>query len=323
MTKRNLSYTFVTALAFCTLGSASPISGADPRLLSLVPPGAAIVGGLTQGTPASYLVQTANNTTDLMDFLSISGVDPTRRIERSIFVTASGSRDFLSEHSWSAIGHFDSRHIFKAAQESGAIKSQYLGIPVLFIQPLQRDKGISDDVRWLAVIDSEIAVFGTVPMVREELARHQARSPADRLLISKLSHLRSKDQSWCVLTSAVYRREPVRRTLAALDPVLVQQPDHADEGLILGIHFGRQVEIDYESIQDSYQSNENPPQAQPIFSEAANQGPLQQASYLVGNSDAKLPKVIRLSRKRYDKLIAQEQVPKKHDEQRLSQPTRK
>ena len=321
MRKRNLFYAFVTAVAFCIFGSASPIS--DPRLLSLVPPGAAIVGGLTQGTPASYLVQTVNNTTDLMDFLSISGVDPTRRIKRSIFVAASGSRDFLAEHSWLAIGHFDSRHIFKAAQENGATKSEYLGIPVLVIQPLQRDKGISDDVRWLAVIDSEIAVFGTVAMVREELARHQARSPADRSLIWKLSHLRSTDQSWCVLTSAVYRRELVRRTLAALDPVLMEPPDHADDGLILGIHFARQVEIEYEDIPDSSDSDRNPPQSRPIFSDAANQGPLRQASYLVSNSDAALPKVIRLSRKRYDRLNAQERMPKKQDEQRLSRPTRK
>jgi hypothetical protein len=163
-------------------------------------------------------VLTQNNHADLMDLQSIIGVDPTREIRRSIFVDASGTQGFLSDHSLLAGGHFDARHIFKSAQENGATENEYLGIPVLVIQPLERDKGISDDVRWLAVIDSQIAVFGSIPMVREELARYRARSPADLSLIWKLSHLRPADQSWCVLTAAVYRL--VRGRFAALDPLL-------------------------------------------------------------------------------------------------------
>ena len=66
MNKPNLFYAFVTGLAFCTFRSASALPGADPELLSLVPPGAAIVGGLTQGREVGYLVLTANNQADLI-----------------------------------------------------------------------------------------------------------------------------------------------------------------------------------------------------------------------------------------------------------------
>jgi hypothetical protein len=94
--------------------------------------------------------------------------------------------------------------------------------------------------------------------------------------------------------------------------------------LILGIHFGRQVEIDYETIPDSRNSDEDPPQAQPKFSEAANQGPAQQASYFVNDGDAALPKVIRLSKEQYYEFIAQEQAREQtYSEQRSSQSTRK
>lgn len=107
MNKPNLFYALFTALAFCACRSASALPGADPELLSLVPPGAALVGGLTQGREVSYLVLTPNNQADLMDLQSITGVDPTRKIRRSIFVDASSGSGFLAEHSLLAIGHFD------------------------------------------------------------------------------------------------------------------------------------------------------------------------------------------------------------------------
>src|SRR4051794_40474108 len=198
MEKTHLLYRLVSALGLCTFGYASTLPSADSRLLSLVPPGAALVGGLTQGPEVSYMVLNPNNQTDLMDLQSISGVDPTRTIQYCIFVATSGSPGFMSEHSLLAFGHFDAHHIFEAARGNGASESKYLGIPVLVVQPLKRDKGISDDVRWLAFIDSQIAVFGTISMVQEELGRYLARSPADTRLMWRISRLRSTDQSWCV-----------------------------------------------------------------------------------------------------------------------------
>jgi hypothetical protein len=308
MEKSTLRCALLNGLAFaCMLGTASALPpGADPGLLSLVPPGAAIVAQVTYGTEPTYLVLTRNNTADLMDLQSISGVDPTRTIGRTIFVAARGSQGLISEHSLLASGHFDTRHIFKSAMENGASKSEYLGTPLLIIPPLERDKGISDDVRWLAVIDSQIALFGTIPMVREELGRYLARSSADLTLIRRLSHLHATDESWCVLTPTVYNREIVRRTLAALDPGL-GRPDHANDGLILGIHFARQVEIEYESIPDSRDSEESQPETQPGYSPAPPERP-PTASYFVSYRDATLPKVIRLSKKQYHEFIAQEQA---------------
>jgi hypothetical protein len=111
------------------------------------------------------------------------------------------------------------------------------------------------------------------------------------------------------VTPTVYNREIVRRTLAALDPGLGQP--HTEDGLILGIHFGRRVEIEYESVPDSSNSEESQPESQPEtqpgFSQARPERP-PTASHFVSNRDATLPRVIRLSKKQYDEFIAQEQA---------------
>jgi hypothetical protein len=308
MEKPDIFYTFVYGLALSVVGSASASPpGSDPRLLFLVPPGAAIVAGLTQGTPDSYLALTPNNTTDLMDFLSITGVDPTRKIWGTTLIAASDSQGLLSEHSLLASGRFDSRHIFKALMENGATKTEYAGIPVLIVPPLDRDKGISQHPRSLAFIDSQIAIFGTIAMAQEELARYLARSPADLVLMERLSRLHSRDQSWCVLTPTIHNKEIVRRTLGALDPN-PSQPDDSNDGLILGIHFGRRVEIEYESIPDSGNSEESQPQTAPEFSAAPLTKAPQPVSSFFSNSQTIPHKVIRLSQKQYEEFVALEEV---------------
>jgi hypothetical protein len=290
------------AILLGVIGSASALpAGQDPRLLALVPPGAEIVAGFTVGLPVSHLVVTRNNATDLQDLESFAGVDPTRTIAAVILIAASGSGAFLSDHSLVASGRFDAKHIFKAAKENGATESEYLGVPVLIIPPLARDKGVSEDVRWFAVIDSQIAVFGTIPMVREELSRSLARSQPDSSLTRDLSRLRSHDQSWCVLSSALHTTEVTRRWLAMLDPAR-GQADFVHDRVIMGIHFGKQIEIEFEAVSDSQ------PQTRPQASQTSEPDMAPVASHFVSNSDTTVHKVIRLSKKQYEQWTAREQA---------------
>jgi hypothetical protein len=230
---------------------AVPVTSAvtpDPRLLSLVPPGAPFVAGLSApsapGQPGSYLVATRNNTVDFRDFISLSGVDDSRIIRQLVLVAAADDKGILTEHSLLASGHFDQARIFKGAVENGADVSEFKGIRVLVLRPLERDRGTFNDVRWLAVIESDIAVFGTVTMVRQELERYLAHSVADAALMQKLARLRRDDEAWCVLAAFVHNYE-TRRALGSLDPMLAD-PAHDGEAFNFGIHFGRQVEFEYE-----------------------------------------------------------------------------
>jgi hypothetical protein len=309
MGNSTLCHAIINGLALLSMldgASASPLA-VGSELLSLVPPGAEIVAGMAWGQQVNYLVITRNNTADFFDLESIFGVDPTRSVHCVIVVAASSDRGFVSEHSLVASGHFDSRHIFSAAVENGAKRGDYQGIPVLSIPPLERDKGILDDVRWLAVIDSHIAVFGTIPMVQEELTRYLSRSPVDGSLIKRLSRLRSDDQSWFLFNSAAHRNEMVRRQLAPLDPVLAQ-PEHANYEFVLGIHFAKRVEIEYENISGTANTDNDHSQTLPKVSHSIPPEASQLGSELLGKSDIDLHKVIRLSKKQYSQFIAQGQA---------------
>ena len=85
----------------------------------------------------------------------------------------------------------------------------------LVLQPLERNRGTSNEVRWLAVIESNVAVFGTIASVQQELDRHLDHSAADLSLRQRLARLRRDDETWCVLAAFVHNYE-TRRALGSL-----------------------------------------------------------------------------------------------------------
>jgi hypothetical protein len=78
MKKADQLYLLVNAWVLWVFGTASAASrGADPRLLSLVPPGAVIVAEVTYGAELTFLVLTRKNTADLTKLgISISKLLP-------------------------------------------------------------------------------------------------------------------------------------------------------------------------------------------------------------------------------------------------------
>ena len=215
---------------------------ANDGLLAMVPAGAEIVSGLQSGQPVSFLVMTRSNTVDLTDFQSFNGADLSRSIRRVVMVAKSGPAGQLSEYLLLANGRYDPLQIGKAALALGTSETQSLGFRVLVLPPGERNRDVAPDVRWLAVIDGRIAVFGTIRIVREALSHYVDRSPPDGRLMWHLSHIRADDQSWSIVAASVRGMERVRRSLVPLDASLAD-PIHNGVGLILGIHFGRQVEV--------------------------------------------------------------------------------
>ena len=293
----------IAGLSILLRVTASP--SLDFRILGMIPEGAEVVASVASGQRASYLVMTRNNRTDLTDFLSITGADPLRVIGRVVLVTTSSPRGSQYEHSLLASGQFDFRHIVKSAQENGAGKGEYRGIPVLILQPLVRNYAISQDVRWLTVIDSKTVVFGSIPAVQQELDRYLDAAQPDPVLAWRLSRLRREDQSWCVLASFVRRVELVRRSLASLDSALASA-DHAKEALVLGMHFGSSVEIEYENEPDSVDpgqfatSSISGDDRRPVIAGLVSK--LRSASEMDYHT-------IKVSRKQYDEWIAGQGPP--------------
>jgi hypothetical protein len=235
----------------------------DPRLLSLAPPGAQIVAGISappaQGQPDNFVLMTHSNRVDLEDFFALTGADSTRIIHQIVFV-AVAAQGQLNEHSVLASGHFDQPRVFQSATAGGALVKRYRGVPILEIQPFARERGMFNDVRWLAILDSSVLVFGSIANTRLELDRYLEHSQIDESLLRRLAGLRSKDQTWCLLSvpiQASLSRASEQETywaLAELNPDLAELSQVADE-FEFGLHYGRQVEFEYKVVRRSLQGD--------------------------------------------------------------------
>ena len=225
----------------------------DPKLLALVPPGSQIVAGISEptrrGQPDSFLLMNQNNVIDRRDFNSLAGVDDSKQMRQIIFASRGGNESKSREHTLLMSGHFDQARIFKAAIENGASVSEYKGFQVLVQQPFARELGTFKDVRWLAVIDSRVALFGTISSVQQELDRYFAGSGVDPALMQRLAHLRRDTAAWSVLEMSQFT-VAIEGALGSLDPVLASPVRYGDS-FQFGIRYRRKVEVEYAITEPS------------------------------------------------------------------------
>jgi hypothetical protein len=216
----------------------------DPQLLQLVPPQSRLVAGMSssaaQGTTGSFLLITHENRTDLDDFYALTGGDASRRLQSLLFVTAAGGGTGANEHSLLVSGEFNRDSIFRSGV-AGVTRETYRGVPVLVVPPFEREREAFHEIRWLAVVDARIAIFGSLGSVQRELDRWIERSVPNPMLIGSLQRIKGHDDSWCVLLAN--DREHVAETvLGKLDPKLGEVAH--DAGLLgFGMRFGRKIEI--------------------------------------------------------------------------------
>jgi hypothetical protein len=246
---RTLAMLFLLVISVETLLAAPP----DLALLSLVPPGAQVVAGITNrpspGKPGSFLLMTRNNVIDRSDFISLAGVDDSMIIHQMIFAAGGSDTSKWGEHSLLINGHFDQARIFKAAVDNGATVTEFRGFRVLVQHPFERELATFKDVRWLAVIDSNVALFGTRFSVQQELDRHLAGTAVDPSLMQRLARLRSDDATWSVLGMFTFDDE-IAHALGSLDPVLANLV-HAGTSFLFGVRYGKKIEVEYEGTVPS------------------------------------------------------------------------
>ncbi len=233
-------------------GMASALSP-DPAILALIPPSAQIVDG-TGAPPLKaerkrLLIFTPENRVDLQDFRALVGVDDSKSIRQIFLVRGTQSPGLRYEHSVLAVGHFNQSHIYRAAIQNRAQARDYRGLKILEMLTFSRDPGGSRDSRWLAVIGPELALFGTVSNVREELDRYLDHLPAAPALQQRLARLDPDDEMWCLLPNLSQYQE-IRKLLGDLDPRFLEVA--ADESPFeFGIHYGGRIRLDYEFTPSS------------------------------------------------------------------------
>ena len=247
MREHKYGQSILLAFLACIAVPISP-AAADYRLLSLVPLGAQAVARISSPSPSAimghFVLITRKNGIDFNDFSALTGADSTLVVDQLIYVTTTDAAGMLNEHSLLASGNFDRECIYKSALNDGASVTRYRGLPVLVVQPFARERSEFNEVRWLAIPDSSVLLFGSVASVQQELDRHLDRSPADPRLVAKVARLRRDDNCWSVLSLLTWTSD-IREALTALNPKLAELLKDGDT-LQFGIHYGRQVEFEYE-----------------------------------------------------------------------------
>lgn len=283
------------AAAACALSS-------DPRLLQLVPPESQVIAGMlspsTSGQLSSLLLVTRRNELDHKDFFALTGGDPSRSIHEVVFVAASG-RGVLSEHSLLVSGHFNRDAIFRLAGEGTATADKYRGVPILAVAPFARERESFRELRWLAIPNERIAIFGSVASVQRELDRWIANTPPDPELLERLSRLDRRDETWCLLPAP----RPGGLVASILGKVDANLGALAGEGRSIqyGIHFGKDVEI----------TASNNPVAEPVVNSPVDPPGTESMAvsfFLAGSNDAdsvvSKPVRVKVRRQQYARLLA-------------------
>jgi len=285
---------------FNAVVAASSLSS-DLRLIQMVPPKSQIIASMLsptpEGQPRSFLLITVNNKIDIEDFYALTGADASRRIRQVVFVAATGSDGTLSEHSLLVSGHFNRDAIFRFAEGGSARTDSYRGEAVLIVPPFERERSRFKHLRWLAILNSDIAIFGTQESVQQELDRQIASSRPDAKLMDRLSRLGPRDETWCLLPAPSVNGA-VASLLEKLDPKIAAV---AREGgsMQYGVHFARRVEITASSNIAARESS-----ASDTDQSASHSTP---AHYLLddslgGRDDGKTA-VVKISRRRYQEWL--------------------
>jgi len=252
--------------------------------------------------PDNFLIITHNNKVDFQDFFALTGVDPSRRVHEIILTASPDISGKLRNHSLLASGHFDQVRIYRAAADAGANMIRYRGISLLLIEPFVRERAEFNDVRWLAILDSEVLLFGTVDVVLQEIDRHLAGNPADPSLLQKLSRLRDDDETWG-LVAAPSGNDEISNALDALDPTLAKLIEEGG-AFQFGIHFGGHIAFEYEvtsSGVDAQLISESLTRS--LASQDAKVSSLLSRPIPGGGSGA-VHGTVKLSRRRYDAFLA-------------------
>lgn len=265
--RRSFLTTLTTILSTVIFSSFAALSAwavsPDLRLLSLVPPHAEILSGIKPSPSKEqtnrFLLATKQDKIDMDDLAALIGADSNRGTYEILLEAARDHSGKLNEHSLLVSGRFDQARIFRSAVSNGAAVTKYRGIDVLVVDPFLRERGVLDDVRWLAILDSGIVLFGTISSVEEELDRYLSHSSAEPFFRRSLGRLKRNNETWSMLlASSGNAQTPI--AIKSIGPAL---PGVIPMGstLAFSTHYGSQIEFEYDlsasseaDIQSSFHS---------------------------------------------------------------------
>ena len=245
----NLSQQFLSVLVLVAASTTVRAFAApnDSQLVRMVPAGAEIVSGIADpGTPGAtgrILVATESNNRDFNDCLALLGIDGDKTIEEVVESASSSVAGDVSNHLLLLRGRFDHARIFKAAIENRATRRDYNGLSLLVIPPFQRERQQINQVRWLAILNDRILVFGVPGTVANALDRYAHNEQTDPILARRLAQFRTDVNCWSVIAMPFPMLES-HLALYLLSESWKATLRDVDE-LAVGIHYGYYDRVDF------------------------------------------------------------------------------
>lgn len=227
-------------------GKAALASPLHFKLLPLIPPGSQLISGFEithdrrPSEDRSLLLTTRNNVLDLEDWVALAGVDPGRSVKQVLQASLAKPGTALPDHLLLITGEFRGDRIFRAAELNGAKRFQHLAETLLAVEPFPRERVDMVDVRWLAILDNRIAVFGTPWMVTQALSRWENRVQADPVLMDRVALLPRDVTCWNIMTAL-----PEPHSSGFLDSnSQLSALFQGSELMMLGVHADTNVRVD-------------------------------------------------------------------------------
>jgi hypothetical protein len=186
---------------------------------------------------------TGNNNLDLDDCLALLGVDEDAVTNEVIEVAASFIAGDLRDHLLLVAGHFNGARVYRSALDSGSTKIHHTGQELLEIRPFNRERRSMPDVRWMAILNNRVLVFGVPSMVAIGLSRYERGEPADPILLERLARLRPDVDSWSIV--AIPPTTLIEHLALPTIPVSLETTLKNTDEVELGIHYGRTARIDF------------------------------------------------------------------------------
>jgi hypothetical protein len=149
----------------------------------------------------------------------------------------------LEDHLLLVAGHFNRTRVWQSAIGSGSTSINYKGHELLEIRPFKREHRSMPDVRWMAILNNRVLVFGVPNLVARALAREERGQPADPILLQRLGQLHPDVNSWSIIAVAtpVLARHMAPHIFPASLETILKDADEVE----LGIHYGRSARIDF------------------------------------------------------------------------------
>ena len=218
--------------------------GADPQLLSLIPPEAQVIGGVsvqsTAGSPFGQflLSQMKQDDPRLARLITATGFDPRKDVRELMFASDTGAAN--GQGMIVALGVFNGPQIFTAAKSAeSAVTTNYNGVDLL-TSKTGRDA--------LAFLDGSIAIAGKQAWVKAAIDRRKA-APAGLppAVLAKVNELSSRYDVW------LFSNAPVSGLAGAVPDRQVSRMANSNamqsiEQTSGGVKFGTLVEVSGEAV---------------------------------------------------------------------------